>query len=277
LIIPALTLAPQISLAQTDDGLICNRLFSYAFEHALIKKPIGELIVSVGEQFVGKPYEAHTLDGPGGERLVVDLHSFDCVTLIENAAALSRCIKENRLSFDRFRSELQLLRYRGGTIAGYASRLNYFTEWIADNERKGLVKDFTKELGGTPYRKTIDFMTSHRAAYPALSEDSVYAAIRRVEDTLSGRPIYHIPRSRIARLQSKIQTGDIIAITTDLPGLDVSHTGIAVRLGDGTLHYMHAPNVHGSVLISRETLEAHVRKFPSYTGIIVVRPLEPVE
>jgi N-acetylmuramoyl-L-alanine amidase-like protein len=252
-------------------------VFSYAFEHALIKKPIGDLITSIGRQFLGKPYEAHTLDGPGEEHLVVDLHSFDCVTFIENTGALARCIKQNRLTLDRFRAELQLLRYRGGVIRGYASRLHYFTEWIADNEKKGIVKDVTKEIGGTPYRKTIDFMTSHRASYPGLSDDSVFSGMRQIEDTLSGRVIYQIPRSRIARLQSKIRSGDIIAITTDLSGLDVSHTGIAVRLDDGSLHYMHAPNVRGSVLISRETLEAHVKKFPSYTGIIVVRPLEPPE
>jgi hypothetical protein len=275
--LPVLALASEIAFAQSEDALICNKLFSYAFEHALIKKPIGDLIVAVGGQFLGKPYEAHTLDTPGEERLVVDLHSFDCVTLVEDACALARCIKQNRLTFDTFQSELQLLRYRGGAIRGYASRLHYFTEWIADNEKKGLVKDVSKELGGAPYRKTIDFMTSHRASYPKLSEDSAYSALRSIEDTLSARAIYHIPRSQISRLQSGIRSGDIIAITTGLPGLDVSHTGIAVRTEDGTLHYMHAPNVHGIVQISRETLEAHIRKFRSYTGIIVIRPIEPGE
>lgn len=276
-IIPMLVLQPRVSPAQSEDRLICNRLFSYAFEHALINKPVGELVTTIGKQFLGKPYEAHTLDDPGEEHLIANLHSFDCVTFIENVTALSRCIKQNRLSFGAYRRELQRLRYRGGSIDGYTSRLHYFTEWIADNEKKGTIKDVTRDLGGMAYRKTIGFMTSHRASYPKLSADSVYAHMQRIEDSLSARPLYYIPRARIARSQSRIRSGDLIAITTEVPGLDVSHTGIAVRLEDGSLHYMHAPNVHGAVQLSRETLEAHVKRFPSYTGIIVVRLLEPGE
>ncbi len=271
----ALLPATTAGFAQTSDQTECNKIYSYAFEHALVNKPIGEVVRSVGERFLGKPYEAHTLDGAGEETLVADLHSFDCVTLVENAAALSRCIKGNRLSFDAYRRELQQLRYRGGVIDGYPSRLNYFTEWIADNERKGIVKDVTKEIGGVPLQKTINFMSTHRNSYPKLSSDTVFAAIKRTEDTLSMRECYRIPASRIARVESKIHSGDIIAITTKIDGLDVSHTGIAVRSDDGKLRYLHAPDVGIPVQITHETLAEHVKKFPAYTGIIVVRPVEP--
>jgi hypothetical protein len=277
LLIGTLALLDGTAHGQTGDRTICNRIFSRSFEHALINKPIGEIVAAVGKEFLGAPYEAHTLDGPGEERLVADLRSFDCVTFVENVSALSRCIKRNRLSFDAYLRELERFRYRAGAVDGYASRLHYFTEWIADNETKGIVKDITRELGGEPVRKPLDFMTSHRASYPKLAADSVYTLLREVEDTLRGRVYYHIPKSRIAAMESRIQTGDIIAMTTSVKGLDVSHTGIAVRLEDRTLHYLHAPNVHGAVRLSAETLAAHLLRFPSYTGIIVARLVEPNE
>ncbi|HYQ87138.1 MAG TPA: N-acetylmuramoyl-L-alanine amidase-like domain-containing protein [Bacteroidota bacterium] len=229
----------------------------------------------MGKQFAGKPYEAHTLDKPGKEHLVVNLRGFDCVTFIENVLAVSRCIKENRLTFDDYRRELQSLRYRRGVIDGYSSRLHYFTDWIADNERKGILKNVTKELGGTAIQKKLNFMTAHRASYAGLADDSAFARTSRVEERLDSSVLYYIPKSRIAEVQAGVHSGDIIAITTDIEGLDVSHTGIAIRTSDGSLLYLHAPNVHGQVQVTKETLEEHVKKFHSYTGIIVARPLDP--
>jgi hypothetical protein len=277
IVVPLLVFLCGTAMSQSEDKAICNRMFSFAFEHALINKPIGDVVTTIGRQFVGKPYEAHTLDEPGKEHLVVDLRGFDCVTLIENVLAISRCIKENRLTFEDYRRELQSLRYRGGVIDGYSSRLHYFTDWISDNGGKGILKDVTRELGGTPVRKKLNFMTAHRASYAGMSDDSTFARIKRFEAGLDSSTLYYIPTSRIAELQAGVRSGDIIAITTDIEGLDVSHTGIAFRTSDGALLYLHAPNVHGQVQVTRETLEAHVKKYPAYSGIIVARPLEPLQ
>src|SRR2546425_6754545 len=168
-------------------------MFSFAFERTLISKPIGDVVTTIGKQFVGKPYKAHTLDEPGKEHLVVDLRGFDGVTFIENALAISRCIKENRLTFDDYRRQLQSLRYRGGVIDGYSSRLHYFTDWITDNERRGSLRNVTKELGGSPIQKKLNFMTGHRASYAGLTDDSAFARISRVEEGFGGRTLYYIP------------------------------------------------------------------------------------
>src|SRR6266850_147172 len=196
--IPILFLFSGAAQSQSEDKAICHRTFSFAFEHALINKPMGDVVTTIGKQFVGKPYKAHTLDEPGKEHLVVDLRGFDCVTFIENVLAITRCIKENRLTFDDYRRELQSLRYRGGVIDGYSSRLHYFTEWISDNERKGILKDVTRELGGIPLQKKLNFMTTHRAAYAGMTDDSTFARIRRVEAGFDSTVVYYIPKSRIA-------------------------------------------------------------------------------
>ncbi|MBI3364416.1 MAG: DUF1460 domain-containing protein, partial [Ignavibacteriae bacterium] len=185
------------TVSQQDDTLLCNRVFSFAFEHKLIEKPMGDVIVAVGKQFLGKPYEANTLDRSDSEQLVINLHSFDCVTFVENVLALARNIKSNRLSLDAYTGELRKIRYRGGKIDGYASRLHYFSEWMRDNEKKEILRDITKELGGVLYRKHINFMTTHRASYPKLQNDSAYNLVKQIESDLATHSIFFIPKSKI--------------------------------------------------------------------------------
>ena len=80
------------------------------------------------------------------------------------------------------------MRYRGGKRGGYASRLHYFSEWIADGERRGLVRDLGTELGGVEDGRPLRFMTSHRDSYPALADEpcsatsSHRAAARRTSE-----------------------------------------------------------------------------------------------
>ncbi len=263
--------------AQTDDRVICNRTFSFAFEHKLIEKPIGDVVTEIGKQFLNFPYEPNTLEHSDSEQLVVNLHSFDCVTFVENIAAIARCIKKNRLSFDEYQRQLQLIRYRNGIANGYASRLHYFSDWIAENVRKGIVRNTTQELGGQVYQKKINFMTSHRDKYKQLNNDSVFSSLKTIEDSLSSVRMYVISKSQIRSCQSKIRNGSIIAILSSQQGLDVAHTGIAIRLEDGSLHYLHAPNVKGNVKISNESLEEYVQRHSRFTGIIVAEVNEPVE
>jgi hypothetical protein len=235
------------------------------------------VITFVGRQLIGSPYEANTLDRPGHpEELVCNLGTFDCVTFVENVLALSRCIKGNRLAYEAYEHELLTIRYRGGVINGYASRLHYFSDWIGDNERKGIVREISRTIG-VPYRKPIRFMSSHRSSYPRLSADSTFAEIGAREDTLNAAARYYVPKKELARSEGGIENGDLIAITTTTDGLDVSHTGIAVRLEDGTLHLLHAPDAGEHVRITAETLTGYLRKHRSQTGVMVARAIPPSE
>ncbi len=260
---------------ENDDHLIANRIFSKAYEAKLAPKPIGEVMVFVGKQFLGAPYEAGTLDRPAAESLVVDLHTFDCVTFVENVLALARCIKEDKLSFDAYRAELERIRYRGGKLDGYPSRFHYFSEWIRENEKKKIVRDVTKSLGGKPYDKAIRFMTTHRSSYPKLQNDSTFNAIKAMEDSVAAMRLYYIPKAAIQKAIKGIKDGDIIAFTSSVEGLDISHTGIAVRVQDETVHLLHAPDVGEKVRITEEPLSTYIQRHPKQTGIMVARAEEP--
>jgi uncharacterized protein YpmB len=82
-----------------------------------------------------------------------------------------------------------------------------------------------------------------------------------------------VPQDRIADAADQIHTGDIIAATSTVEGLDVAHTGIAVWVGD-ELRLLHAPLTDGVVEMSERTLANRVLAIPGQDGIMVARPSE---
>jgi len=262
-------------LFQDDDALLCSRKFELAVSLGLRDKAIGDIVTEIGKSFLGVDYVANILEQPGAERLVVNLRGLDCVLFCENALVFARCVKKNKMTFDDYKAELQYVRYRGGIVDQYPSRLHYFSDHIHDNEKKGVVKNVTKEVGGVPFRKTVNFMSTHPDSYLKLKENPEFVAvIRKQEESINKRTMYHIPKDRVQNSASKIQNGDVIAITTDIPGMDVSHTGLAIWQ-NGTLHLMHAPLAGHRVQITENALADYLAANKKQLGIMVARPLQP--
>ena len=255
-----------------NDREIFERTIRWGVDALLLQKPVGENMVALGEHFIGMPYVAHSLEEAGEEHLVINLRGFDCLTLVENSLALSRCLSSARTSFDDFRAQLTYIRYAGGTIKGYTSRLHYFTDWMADNVRKGVVQDMTLAVGGEDYRKTINFMSTHRDSYKQLADDSAMERVKEAEASLSGNALHRVPREKIASVLSLLRNGDIIGIVTSMEGMDIAHTGMVLRK-DGTAKFLHAPLSGGAVTTSEGSLAEYVRRTKSMTGIVVARPL----
>lgn len=245
--------------------------------------PMGRAMATVGRSLVGTAYVPGTLDIEGPERLVIDFRGLDCVTFVENVWAVAAVVKAGaatRLG-DRAAVEaeyermLRTLRYRNAFIDGYPSRLHYFSDWIADGQRKLVVEDLTTELGGVLDTEPVNFMSSHPDAYRQLADPKVLDEIRETEARLSARGRYYLPEEGIAAVADRIRDGDIIAATSTVHGLDVAHTGLALWV-DGSLRLMHAPLVGEAVEISDETLAERILRLDGQDGIIVARPSEPL-
>jgi hypothetical protein len=147
--------------------------------------PLGRAVARVGELSLGSPYVAGMLDAyareggdPRSEPLTLDLSRFDCVLLVEGCLAVARAA-HGQGRWSDFAREVERMRYRGGVRNGYASRLHYFSEWIYDNARRGMLRDLGAELGGTRDERPLRFMTEHRSAYPALRDDATFQGHRR--------------------------------------------------------------------------------------------------
>ena len=254
------------------DSLIFAEKIAWARAQRLDTLELGDAIVALGRSFVGTRYTPGTLELPGSERLVVNLRALDCVTFVENVLAIVRTLRASKPDYANFQRELLHIRYRGGVLSGYPSRLHYFSEWIADNEVKGVVRDVTVSLGGRQDPDSITFMSRHREAYRQLADTAMFAEVARIETTLSGRQRYFIPENEIEAVAPRIRDGDVIAATSTVKGLDVAHTGFAIRL-HGRLHLMHAPLVGSAVEISERPLSDRIRGIATQDGIMVARPL----
>jgi hypothetical protein len=274
--VPTLTGIPSLSaFFQDDDALLCSKKFELATSLQLRTKPIGQVIVEMGKSFLGTEYVANTLEQPGEEHLVVNLRGLDCVSFYENALVFARCIKQNTTTFEDYKRELQFIRYRGGVIEGYPSRLHYSSDYFYDNEKKNVLKVVSKDIGGIRFVKAINFMSTHPDSYRQIKEHPEFAAvIKRQEAAINRRVLYHVPTHVVPTVARKIHDGDIIAITTDIPGMDVSHTGVALWQ-EGKLHFMHAPLSGAKVQITEKTLAEYLAASPKRLGIMVARPLEP--
>jgi hypothetical protein len=244
--------------------------------------PFGEVMAALGSTFVGTAYVPHTLETVGPESLVINFRGLDCVTFVENVFALARFSREpgalesmqdRARAEDRYEALLTELRYRGGEVDGYGSRLHYFTDWVKDNEMKGLVSDVSEELGGVRDTEPIDFMTTHVDAYRQLADAATVVDVQAAEARLSGLGRFYLPQDRIAAASSAIRNGDVIAATSTVPGLDVAHTGIALWV-DGELHLLHAPLVGEEVQVSEVTLAERIARIDGQDGIIVARAVE---
>ena len=65
---------------------------------------------------------------------------------------------------------------------------------------------------------------------------AVRAGIRAMEKQVTQLGMYHIPKSKVASIESKIQSGDVIGITTyDGKRIGTSHVGLAYRDSNGVL------------------------------------------
>jgi hypothetical protein len=240
------------------------------------EKPIDSVIDYVGESFIGTPYEAGTLDDNSStEELVIKVTGLDCVTFVENTLVMSRLIKRGDASFDAYKKELEFIRYRNGKLNGYASRLHYFTDWIYDNHSKGIVNNITEEIGGVPYNKEINFMTIHSTSYKQLMKDEgeTFSLIKNIEKEISERNLFYIPKKNVNKYYELLKTGDIIATTTDISGLDVTHTGYIYKEND-IAYFMHASVSKKEVTITDISLKEYLMGNKKQTGIIVSRPQE---
>lgn len=260
------------------DWAIAAGTVAWAREQGLQSLPIGEVTAIIGATFVGTPYEPGTLELPGPERLVVNLRTFDCVTLVEHALVLARLARdadvdpESDTFRDRYRESLIRLRYRNAEIDGYASRLHYFTEWLDAGIDRGDFDEITDALGGLPDTRPIHFMSSNPEAYRQLNESpELIQRIADIESELSERTRLFIPQDAIADIEDRIQNGDIIAAVSTVDGLDIAHTGLALRVGD-RLHLLHAPLVGDSVEVSELPLAERIQGISGQMGIRVVRP-----
>ncbi len=258
-----------------------NRLVAKAKSGNWKALPIGERTAAVGQALVGTRYRHFTLEIDNRiESPSVNFQGMDCWTFFETALGCARMLNEPEANWtpERLLHYIELDRYRGGQCTGeYLSRLHYLEDWLYDNDRRGLVEDLTRDLGGRSVPHSAGEMTAGWRHYRYLAANrSLLGPLARMEANVSSRPLYEIPKNRVAAIESKLRSGDIVGIIGhDRSGnYSTSHVGLALRTNDGVLHFMHAssPGNSGRVIVDAE-LSKYLYRYGSDSGILVARPL----
>lgn len=262
----------QLSHASESDSIkICKLL-----EESKRYSQAEDVVSYFAKKFVGIPYVANTLEVNDEEQLVVNLRQMDCTTYVETVVSLALCVQNGQFTYQDYINALRNLRYRNGVIDGYGSRLHYFSDWIDNNENMGFVKEV--QSPNPPFSAiqvlNLDFMSKHPHSYKALRiSPYLVEEIRETEINLNGKKMNYIPKSSLANtslLRKVIRNGDILAIVTNVKGLDIAHLGIALWRKDG-LHMLHASSKQGRVVEDNNTLRTYLNGNKSFLGIRVLR------
>ena len=235
----------------------------------------GARMLSAARLFLDIPYVASTLEREP-EGLVVNLSGLDCTTLVETALALSQTAGNDSVhpSFQAYCEALRHIRYRDGIVA-YVERLHYIADWKEENGKRGIMQDITSTLPGSqslPLR--LSFISSHPQSYPPLVKHPEWiSAIKRRENSANLREYSYLPKEKLSESEPYIRDGDILGFVTSVPGLDVTHLGIACREG-GKLTFLHASSSARKVIVNPVPLREYLGRMKSCKGIWVIRVLK---
>ncbi len=253
---------------QSDKGIF----ESYLNSVQTVDKLCSDILMDeTAKFFLGVPYVGKTLEYEP-ERLIVNLREMDCMTFVENVLALAEASASGTPSWQTYLEKLQQIRYRDGKIEDYTSRLHYTSDWIYENEKKGLIADITKEIGGVPLAMDVSFVSTHPESYMQLQSHPEYIAVMaKKEKEINSRQYYYIPKEEIDKREAQIRTGDIVCFVTSIKGLDISHVGIVHKEGD-KMTFIHASSGKKRVIINEESLQDYVLGIKKSKGIMVLRP-----
>lgn len=227
-------------------------------------------------RFKGVPYGAGASNSVGIDKTLVCTSQLNCVTLIEMFWAI--CYTQYQISqvniqltqnqiFNLFLKNLNFIKYYDGLNCELHDRIHYFTDALHQLESRGLLENIGA-YNGEPIHKKIHFISGNKKQWAAIKN---WTQIKVIEERMSNRPRYFYPLERIEDYKLYAKTGDIVALATDVPGLDVSHCGYITFRNDSLL-FSHASSVRKKVVIE-EDLCNYLSKRTSITGIYVYRPL----
>ena len=226
------------------------------------------------KQMLGVPYVAGTLDGNEEEQLVVRTDALDCTTFVETVLAFCIADKRGERDFKGFKKALTDVRYRDGILNGYTSRLHYFSDWIRNNEQMGFVKECTSETAcAQPKELWLDFMTTHVDSYLPMKKDaSLVEEMAAYEKNWQGVTVLFIPKEKLdlSSEELKIKNGDILAMVTNIKGLDIVHVGFAFWR-EGKLHLLHASSSAKKVIEDPKTQYESSKNTKAHIGLRAIR------
>ena len=256
-----------------SDTLVINQLLAKGHESGLTDA--NALVEFYARQLLGTPYVAHTLEGDE-ELLTINIHELDCLTFIETLYALTRTTMAQRSSWRDFAAHIENVRYRGGEMGDYSTRIHYISEWIIDNHVRGNLVEITPDLPHADYMvKNIDYMTHHTSSYRQLKNDTAMVEKIRKHELRNHRFPY-LKRSWLndKAVKAALRSGDFVTLVTKIEGLDVSHNGIIIVDDKGEPYLLDASMSGGRVMLESKPLFKYLERSKTNIGVRVFRIMQ---
>ena len=253
-----------------SDTIVINDLLKKGIESGL--SDANRLVEFYARQLLGTPYVAHTLEADE-EVLTINVHELDCLTFIETLYALTRATLAGRYSWRDYAANIENVRYRGGQMGDYSTRIHYMSEWIIDNHVRGNLVEVTPDLPHVDYLvKNIDYMTHHTDSYRQLKNDSAMVEKIRQHEVRNHRFPY-LKRSWLddKAVKAALRSGDFVSLVTKMEGLDVSHNGIIIVDDKGDPYLLDASMSGGKVMLESKPLFRYLERSKTNIGIRVYR------
>ncbi|MBK1827709.1 N-acetylmuramoyl-L-alanine amidase-like domain-containing protein [Haloferula rosea] len=241
--------------------------------------PLNQRTVRVARAMVGTPYVNYTLEVDDHiENPVVNFGGMDCWTFYENALAFARMLhyKPGPYRPEDMLHMIEIERYRGGKCTGsYLSRMHHLEEVFYDNQKRGLATNVTPGLpGAVRLRREVRYMTEAWKSYRYLRNNkSLIPEMGKVEARVSKLPVWHVPKSKVRSVESYLQDGDVVAITSTWKYGYTSHVGLIVKL-KGRAYFTHATSERdkGRMTIVDRPITDYLNDSSKRAGIVVCRP-----
>lgn len=221
--------------------------------------------------------------GSGGagcpaDKTLINVTEMNCVTFVENVLAMTMTLQylgENQILyisdedlFQIFVKHLNFIRYYTDQPTNYwEDRIHYHTDQLRKLAYYGYLFDLGR-INGVPYNKEINYLSRNRSKFPGFR---LWNQIQKIEKELTAYPKYYYPLDMLHCYEEIAKDGDIVALTTDIEGLEVSHTGF-ITVKDGVLYFTHASLKKRKVVVE-EPFRTYLSTRTSITGIMAFRPL----
>lgn len=224
-------------------------------------------------EFEGVPYGGGAAGAPANKTLV-NTQQMDCVTFVENFLAMAIAAEETRRKKDQFSANqlfaryvqhLNRVRYYGGKPGSWENRIHYFTDAMRLLTEKDVLEDVGR-YNGVPFTKQINYISSNRHKF----NFSDWNRVLNIEREMSNADRYYYPLDSLHRYAPIARNGDIVALTTTVEGLDVSHCGY-ITVKNDRLMFSHASSVHKKIVLEVD-FEDYLDTRTTITGIMVFRP-----
>ena len=235
ILLSAFGAAPVLSQSSVNVGKILSEIKDKKLSRGDRASIAASSLIGADARSLAESY----LDSANNES---NLLPFNSKQFVETAIALAFASEKLNPDSALFLSELDAVRYRKGENSGYASNMIYASDWIADNNYRGKLKEKTYDLPDNTFMiKTLDYVSSHRNQFAGLRDSIQFERQKSIEMGLRAHKIPYMKLHTIGKknIIEMLRSGDIIVIIGKEEGMDLYDMGI-ILIENSLPYLIHA-------------------------------------